>query len=433
MHIAARWFVFLVFLVLGASYLATTGLLMWEFRRHEWLALLTMDSHLFVFFPTLGIVALFAFYLPACAFVDLYWYHMGRSGPWRFLAGLVVVALASWGISQMLLDTPSRAIFEISPAALEADAGAPSGCATGDADCTRLPILESVRTLRQVSTQRIGLSKLIRDCNPDPLIERTAEQSLKRICIANTRYSANPRLVDDATCCTAQRHHLEAVQRLYAEKEDRSITGLWHARLLPLKIFLLLVLLAMSALLAFWSERVTRQYRAKLFEIEVGVVIGVVAVLFFPLMSQAFLQSFTAMAGKAGEGYFSAIVPMITIGVVLWAALLVFFFFRSHRDKELQMIGRMAGFGAGAFALIKIDELVSILVRIMGSGASTTALALLVAFSFVLIFIMASTTLTGALSPDEMAREAAALPDDASGLDPVQTEKSQALLTTARE
>ncbi|MEZ5730627.1 MAG: hypothetical protein R3E48_23235 [Burkholderiaceae bacterium] len=147
-----------------------------------------------------------------------------------------------------------------------------------------------------------------------------------------------------------------------------------------------------------------------MFEIEVGIVVGIAAVLFFPLMAQAFLQSYRVLAGPAGEGYFSAIVPMITVAVLLWAALLVFFFFRNKRDKELQMLGRLGGFAAGGFALIKIDELVSILVRVLGSGASTTTLALLVAFSFVLIFIMTSTTLTGALSPAEMARESAGIP-----------------------
>ncbi|MEZ5730625.1 MAG: hypothetical protein R3E48_23225 [Burkholderiaceae bacterium] len=95
---------------------------MWEFRHLKWLALLTMDSHLFVFFPTLGIVALFAFYLPACAFVDLYWFRMGRSGPWHS-SGLVVVGVASWGICQLLLDTPVRPILGHRASALEADQG----------------------------------------------------------------------------------------------------------------------------------------------------------------------------------------------------------------------------------------------------------------------------------------------------------------------
>ena len=428
MHISARWFVFLVFAVLGASFIATTGLLMWEFRAHEWLALMTMDSHLFVFFPTLGIVALFAFYLPACAFVDLYWFHMGRSGPWRFLAGVLIVATLSWGISRLLLDTPNRPIFEIAPAVLAADRGAPFGCATGQVECTRLPILDSIRGLRMVSTQRIGLGKLLRDCERDPLIEPSQEQSLKRICLAKTRYSAHPVLDDDATCCAAQRAHVEAIRDLHANATDRSLTGLWHARLLPLKIFFLLILLSMSGMLAFWSERVSQRYRAKLFEIEVGILIGIVAVLFLPLMSQAFLQSYRVLAGAAGKGYFSAIVPAITVAVVLWAALLVFFFFRNNRDRELQTLGRFAGFGAGAFALIKIDEVISVLVRVLGSGASITSLVLLLAFSFILIFIMASTTLTGALSPAEMARESAAarrqagdpLPHDDDGelLDP---------------
>ena len=33
-------------------------------------------SHLFFFFPVLGVLALFAFYLPSVVFTHLYWNHL---------------------------------------------------------------------------------------------------------------------------------------------------------------------------------------------------------------------------------------------------------------------------------------------------------------------------------------------------------------------
>lgn len=412
MHIGARWFVFLVFLGIGASFIATTGVLMWEFRSHEWLALMTLDSHLFVFFPTLGLVALFAFFLPASAFVDLYWNHIQPWGRYRFLLGLVGVGLLAYFIAQLLIQTPSRAIWEIRPAALERDIGAPEGCSAGTVDCTRLPILDSIRTLREVSRQRIGLSKLVRNCNPDPLIEQAPSASLKRICVASTRFSARPNLVDDATCCAAQRDHVATVGELYAEPANRSLTGKVHALLLPLKIFLLLVLFVIAGLLALWSKKVGEHYRTKLASIEFGVVVGTVAMLFFPLMSQAFLQSYATLAGTAGEGTFTTIVPGLSLLFGLWTAIMVLFFY--HRRKgELEMIAKMLGIAAGALAIIKYDELVSVLARAIGSGASTTALAGLICFSFVLIYILATTTLTGALGPNREPSDGRSVPVDA--------------------
>jgi len=62
--IGARIFVFLVYLGLGASFVATTAVLACEFWDFGWFDFVTTDSHLFLFFATLGIVALLAFYTP---------------------------------------------------------------------------------------------------------------------------------------------------------------------------------------------------------------------------------------------------------------------------------------------------------------------------------------------------------------------------------
>ena len=82
----ARIFVFLVYLLLGLSFLATTAVLAHEFWESGWLDFVTMDSHLFLFFPTLGIVALLAFYTPSCALTDLYRHHVPL-GKLRFRSG----------------------------------------------------------------------------------------------------------------------------------------------------------------------------------------------------------------------------------------------------------------------------------------------------------------------------------------------------------
>ncbi|MEZ5730626.1 MAG: hypothetical protein R3E48_23230 [Burkholderiaceae bacterium] len=66
----------------------------------------------------------------------------------------------------------------------------------------------------------------MRDCTRDPLIEPSAEQSLKRICLAKTRYSAN--LLSTMTR-PAARHAgapRQAVKRLYSDPASRSITSL---------------------------------------------------------------------------------------------------------------------------------------------------------------------------------------------------------------
>ena len=56
----SKIFVAVIFSVLGLSFWATTGTLIYEFYQHDWFAHLALYSHLFVFFPTFGIFALFA-------------------------------------------------------------------------------------------------------------------------------------------------------------------------------------------------------------------------------------------------------------------------------------------------------------------------------------------------------------------------------------
>ena len=71
MNLSSRIFVFIVFAILGVSFWATTGILYWEFSDNWrqpafegtlWFDLLTHYSHVFLFFPLFGTVALFAFF-----------------------------------------------------------------------------------------------------------------------------------------------------------------------------------------------------------------------------------------------------------------------------------------------------------------------------------------------------------------------------------
>src|SRR5438876_9824651 len=160
----ARVFVAIGFLILGLSFVASTGLLIQEFQGTDWRSMIIAHSHLFFFFPVFGILALAAFYLPSVVFADLYWRHLPY-GKLRFLVGLVVLAVISFGVARWL-DKPPRQIWEVSPRALAADRGDPAGCATG-ADspaCLRAPMLAALAKLREAGQARIGLSKFARSC-----------------------------------------------------------------------------------------------------------------------------------------------------------------------------------------------------------------------------------------------------------------------------
>ena len=105
----ARIFVAIAFLILGASFVASTGVLINEFQNIDWFSMVVAHSHLFLFFPVLGILALVAFYLPSVIFTHLYWTHLPY-GRRRFLLGFIGIAALSLGICWWL-DAKPRAVW----------------------------------------------------------------------------------------------------------------------------------------------------------------------------------------------------------------------------------------------------------------------------------------------------------------------------------
>jgi len=388
MHFGSRAFVFAIFLVLGVSFVAGPAMLFREFGWETGFLMATHDSHLFLFFPTLGLVALVAFYLPACAFLDMYWRHV-RFGRARLLIGLAVVCAASYWIGASLADSPYRSVWDLSPAALALDKSEPAGCGSAERPCERVALLEGIGNIAAVSHSRLGLKELVRSCDPETLIDGEAVGERKRFCFASTPLTSKPRLSTDAECCRAQQRYQQAIARTYQSIDNRSQTGRIQMALLPLKAFFLFLLLGMSGLLAARHTGVALHYPKDVDRIEVGVLVGAVAMMFFPLMSLGFVQTADALYGVQQEAGFKPIVPVMSFFFGAWALLLLLFFFRRH-DAEVEMAAKFAGVAASTIAVIKYDLLVALMVRFLGSGAGEPAIIFLVSFAVISIVILVS-------------------------------------------
>jgi hypothetical protein len=316
---------------------ATTGILIWEFGAPVWLDLASMDSHLFVFFPTLGIVALIAFFVPACAFVDLYWKEIwwGRR---RFVFGFVVVALASILVAGHILSGTNRSLWEIAPEALGADPSDPPDCAARGTQCQRMSLLAALTSVRQASRTHLGLGEFIRDCGTaasDPLIEPSQKVGAKRFCFASTPLSAAPVLQADGDCCAAQVRLLSTVRDYVSTPNQSSLTAATHAVLLPLKVFFLLIVLLISILLAVHHKKLEEHYGRDMLRIEIDLLVASTSMLFFPLMSEAYIQSAAALFGTAGRGPFATMMPIVSLLFLIWALLTGLFFYRRTGNDKL--------------------------------------------------------------------------------------------------
>jgi hypothetical protein len=374
----ARIFVAFAYIILGASFLASTGLLIREFQALDWQSMILAHSHLFLFFPLFGLLALIAFYLPSVVFAHFYWNHLPY-GRLRFTIGLVAVAALSFGVSKWL-DAKPRAIWEVSPAALAADRGDPQGCSAGASTaCRRSPVLTALANLRATGQTRVGLSKFARNCAVDDLLETPEEMAKERYCFA-----AGAKMTG-ADCCQAQRRLADEVASLQEDPSTRSLSGRYDAIFLPLKIFFVLIVIAIGALLAVWRRRIDQHYSDLVPAIERGVIIGALAMLIWPAMDYGYQQTTNVLFGRWGTG------PQLRLSLVIapWALVLLFYFL-TRLGKKGEIVGQVSGVVVAAVAVLRYEDLNDWAVRLLGIGSSrwiVTALFVIALLGFLALLL----------------------------------------------
>jgi len=401
MSLSSRAFVFIVFAILGGSFWATTGILYWEFsdnwRQPQfegtlWFDLLTHYSHVFLFFPLFGTVALFAFYLPAIVFVDMYWHRAKRPEnniPYsrvRFVFGFFVAAMLSAGIAYGLSLGDETALWQIKKEQLDEGAKTGESCALlgRNGQCDRVTFPTALENVRRVSQDREQLSDLKRKCGRDPLIEQLIAPAPRRYCFVTAKYSKDAdslraSLLNDDDCCKAlNRFETDARNVHQASPDHRSLLDKVQNETLGLKIFFLLVVLIISVLLAFRRPRIVAEYGAYAHRIDRGVLIGTIAMLFLPFMNHAYLLSTELiygsndlLSGGAGVSFYR--VPyMLSIAFGIWGFFIMLFFIR-REDKEAERMSKIIGTIASGVFVLKYDAIINYAVRFAGPGAGDYA------------------------------------------------------------
>lgn len=394
MHLAPKIIVSLFFVLIAIAFLAPTLALHQEFQAQDaWLTFLATDSHLFLYFPTLGFIALAAFFLPTLVALDFYWQY-SKLGKTRVALTMAAAFVISGFAAIAILSAENKPAWEITPATLYNDEAKPAGCALSE-NCQRLSIVGAYTNLRTVGKDRGNLKPFVRYCSVDTWIDEKVQVGPERLCIASTLADVNPQLSTDQVCCASQAKLVAAINAArtiptaipYPQYSDtplrilqrgssnpsRSYTADIHAAALPFKLFFFFVLLLASLAITLNFSKITDHYRAYLPGIEFGLLVGTPAVLFFPLMSQAFLFGNEALFGDMGHGIFSRLVPWLSLAFGLWTMLILLFFYRG-RNKESELAAKIIGACLGAITLIKYEAIVSLLMKVVGVGAHWTVL-----------------------------------------------------------
>lgn len=396
MMAGTRIFVIFVFSVIGIAFLSMPAVLIFEFGganpiepRADWLAIATLYSHHFLFFPVLGIFTLAAFYIPACVFVDMYW-RVVRFGRARFLIGALVLAGLSFQVAGWLQDG-APAFWQLTPAALRQDRGSPEVCGPyqipASPVCTscsvapkqpqtvcrsRQPLLKSLRDLREVSQNSVGLAPFARACSQSPLIEPPPSQNAQRYCFV----SGN--LTGAETCCAAQGDFNAVLRELYATVANRSMLDAAHRLTLPVFVFFMLILLAIGGLLVARRTAVDTFYSDWVIRLERGVILGALAMIVWPLANHAFVASSAVLYGTETRSTYVALAPFFSALFGLWALMILFYFYRKA-ERDAEGAGKALGVIASVLTVLNYSEIVSYAERFIGAGAGWEALLVLLA------------------------------------------------------
>jgi hypothetical protein len=355
----ARVFVTLVFAALAAVFLGSFGLLVYEFRNHDWALLALAHSHLFIFFPVFALLAMTAFHLPASVFVHLYWTHVPY-GRLRFLHGFAWAVVISWGVSTFLLgEQPNapRHFWELSPRAHDADRGANVPCADGRSTCQRVPALEALRTLRAESQTDIPLAKFARSCVAARLVEPPLDYDKPRWCFPAGRKLGAP------DCCKVQealREHVSAEFQRGTPRSDLSRAYHW---IQPVKVFLIVVIMVLGVLLLIWRKTITELYPDLSTRLDWHIMVGSATLLLWPIMDYAYQDAANVLYGRHTYG----MQLRLSLVVAPWLAIIMFYFLQRFA-RRVEVMGQILTVAGGLLAILARDELRDLATKLTGIG-----------------------------------------------------------------
>ena len=388
----SQWFVALVFIILGLAFLASTASIVYEFQETELVTILAANSYLFIFFPTLGILALAAFYLPAVIFADLYLNGAGWFLKLRFLIGTAAAIYVSLYFADRLDQTPFRAVWEASPAALRDDARQPLSCANGKSQCVH-PILPTLVHIRETAVDRSRLSPFARDCQRDEFTEPNPDNRAVRYCFPARE------LLSAEQCCKVGSAFATRLYHLWEQPETRSMAAKLDRYLLPFKCFFIIILVTIGLMLVLWKKTLRARYWPWQRQMELGLQIGAVAMLAWPIMDYAYQLTTDVMYGQ-----YLKLPLRLSLVTVPWVLLLTFHF--KDRLKEDARFGQIVGtLASGVAFFVRGQDISDWSAKIVGVGGLVPVFAGIAVASY-LGAVMLLLRLPGALRGERaMQRE----------------------------
>jgi len=363
--LGSRIVVSIVFIALGLSFVAETALMAWEYRMPLALPMAAFDSHLFIFFPVFGLIALFAFWRAATVLVDAYWRYV-RVGKLVLFVGLAIGIGVSVYMTTLFQESANRQWWEVARPALMADTGEPAGCRPPN--CARAPILEAYGAVRLQARAETGFTGLVDSCQDENMSVFRPTEDRINFCFV----TGAPETV--SACCAAKERFKAAVSVL--QVESPSLTYRVHHLLLPFKIFFLLMLLGIGVMLARRRRVLEAHYPRIMEHVERTIPIGGLSMMLWPLMNHAFTRSFDLLYGAGAQGAFRVSAPLYTLAFGGWAMILMFYYFRRYPEAT-ERAAKLIGALLAGFSILNYDAILAWVNRFLGAGANVVSITVM--------------------------------------------------------
>ncbi len=417
--------------VFAAAFIGETVLLFLEFGLDLGLTMATFASQQFIFFPTLGLVALFYFrpagqvaletafskFLPALGgliilavtvvgtyyMVNLFrgdasersWWEVSRAAleadhetaldAARVQA--VEDARAAWRAdtnpqNRARLDTATEALQEVRALVIKIEAAE----AAEDADALRALLAEKARADGEVPRVKSVIAAFQR---MGPAVREGLDLSehvdLERASTSLADYRGLARLLPDVSAyclvtgdiepvATCRRAQLSLRRQMSAMYEDSpSNLAQVHEVFLALKTAFLFYVFGLGIFMLSNHEEVEEVTGDRVRLASRALPVGAVAVLFWPILNQAYVQSMRAMFGLDQSGSFVEFSPLYVAFSVVWAAAIILFFLRLTRAEAAQW-GQAGTVILTVITVLQFDLLVRQMNVFIGAGAEPASL-----------------------------------------------------------
>lgn len=351
----------LLFVVLYLAFLAETILLGQEYSGTGLaLRLASLDAHNFIFFPIAGLLALIGFWRPTVLVSDALARERIKGGRLVLAFTLIIMAAATWMLSDAFSGGATRSIYEISPSALVADTPGSKQENGG----RRQSIPDTLTSLKILAIGPEGLSPYKARCDREWLRYSPAAQEEKYCIPAGQSLPV-------AECCAMKTAFREHVNDLAYDSPSRLSRA--HRLILPVKIFFLVLLFAVGVLLVRYRARLKALYGDKLDDISFGMAVGGVVMLVWPLLNAAYLETIALLTGDGTSGAYAVMAPLIALGFGIWAMLLVFFHLRSY-PSQVAIAARFGGVIGAAIGVLRYEEITGFLIGHLGVGGGIVAI-----------------------------------------------------------